>query len=266
MRITILGAGAFGNALKDVLIENHHNVKFYDPIKFPDTTLEDAAKDAEAIICAVPSDSAEETLASIPNKNVPLINTSKGFLNLKPFKAFPNFSIISGGSFASQLVEKKPTILTATADLPEKLFKTNWLKIERTNDYLGVTLCGTLKNIYAIGSGERSLQPNTKNFREYIEATLMEMKFILSANNADPQTANLSCGKLDLIMTCANSASRNYEFGDLVRRRNHLDPSTIDKTTEGFSAIRNLPNSTLQIPAGCKIINSIIERVKDATE
>lgn len=266
MRITILGAGAFGNALKDVLLENHHEVKFYDPNKFPDTTLDNATAEAEAIICTIPSAFAKDTLEKISNKNIPLINASKGFLDLNTFKPFPNFSIISGGSFADQLIKKQPTILTATADLPAQLFKTNWLKIERTTDYLGVTLCGTLKNIYAIGSGEKSLKPNTKDFREYIERSLSELKFILSANNANPHTANLSCGKLDLIMTCANSASRNYQFGDLIRRRNHIDPSTITATTEGFSAIQRLANSNLRIPSGCKIIKTIIQKVDNATK
>ena len=266
MRITILGAGAFGSALKDVLIENHHEVKFYDPLKFPDTSLKEATANAEAIICTVPSDFAVNALAQIPDKNIPLINASKGFLSLQPFKKFPNFSIISGGTFASQLADKQPTILTVTSDLAENLFKTSWLQTERTQDYLGVTLCGTLKNIYAIGSGEKALQPNTKAFREYIEQALKEIKFILSVNNADPATANLSCGKLDLIMTCATKESRNYQFGDLIRRRNHLDPSAITDTTEGFSAIQKLPKSNLEIPTGCPLINHIIERVTDATK
>lgn len=265
MRVTILGAGAFGNALREVLLENRHEVKFYDPLKFPETSLPDTTSNAEVVICAIPSDLAGETLSQL-DPNLPLINASKGFLTLEPFKRFPSFSIISGGAFADQLENHQPTVLTATSDLAADLCKTDWLKVEQTQDYLGVTLCGTLKNIYAIGAGEKSLKPNTADFRAYIEKSLAELKFILSANNADPATADLSCGKLDLIMTCANPKSRNYQFGDLIRRRNHLDPSTVTQTTEGLSAIQNLPASNLSIPAGCEIIHHIIERVNNATK
>ena len=266
MRTTILGAGAFGKALEQILVANGHEVRFYDPKVYPDSTLEDATNGAEVIVCAIPSNFAPETLAKISNKSIPLINTSKGFLSLDVFKDFDNFSLLSGGSFAERLKEKKPTVLTATAELPERLFATSWLKVERCNDVYGVLILGSLKNIYAIGAGEKSLKPNTPEFRKFIKEALAELKFILAANGCDSATADLACGKLDLVMTCASAESRNFQFGDLLRRRNHIDISTITATTEGLTAAQALPGSGLEIPAGCRVIKSIIERVQDATQ
>ncbi|MBQ9019799.1 hypothetical protein IJ096_00505 [Candidatus Saccharibacteria bacterium] len=157
-------------------------------------------------------------------------------------------------------------MLTATSERTAKLFRTDWLQTEYTPDAFGVLLCGTFTHIYAIGAGEKSLVPNTAPFREYIETALTEIKYLLAANNCNPSTADLSCGKLDLVLTCASQESRNYNFGKELKKHNHLDPTTITNTTEGFSAINSLKSSNLIIPAGCDVLNKIIERVKDATK
>lgn len=266
MRITILGAGAFGSALEKILSEKNHEVTFYDPIKFPATNIADAINPSEIIICAAPSTVVPDLLTQIPDKTKPLINASKGFLSLAPFKDFPNFSLLSGGAFATSLEQHKPAILTATSDLARDLFQTDWLKVEKSSDIFGVLLCSTFKNIYAIGSGTKNLKPNTPDFRAYIEDTLSEIKYLLTANECNPATADLSCGKLDLIITCASKESRNYQFGQALTKHNHLDQDQITATTEGFSAIKNLPNSTIIIPENCDILNQIIERVQNATQ
>lgn len=266
MRITILGAGAFGTALETILVANNHSVRFYDPKILPDLSLEDATSDAETIILAAPSSVAVDLLKQIPNKTIPLINTTKGLLSLAPFADFETYSILSGGAFAKNLKDKQPTILTATSISTADLFRTDWLKIERSKDILGVLLCGTFKNVYAIGAGEQSLTANTSAFRSYIDSSLAEIKYILAANNCNPDTANLSCGKLDLVLTCASKTSRNYQFGAELKKHNHLDLSTITATTEGLSTIQNLSSSPLKIPSGCIILSSIITKVKNATK
>ncbi|MBP3899674.1 glycerol-3-phosphate dehydrogenase, partial [Candidatus Saccharibacteria bacterium] len=42
MKITFLGAGVFGSALAKIAEENGHEIRFYDPYKYPDITLSDA--------------------------------------------------------------------------------------------------------------------------------------------------------------------------------------------------------------------------------
>lgn len=257
MNITILGAGAFGMALASVLIENNHEVTFYDPLKYPDTTLENALKNSEANVLAVPSNFAPELLEKLP-KEPPLIVASKGFLSLDLFKEFKDCAFLSGASFAKDLIDKKPTVLTATGKLAEALFTTPWLSIDRTRDELGVLLCGTLKNIYAIGSGYRNLEPKSAEFAEYVRLAHIETREILYMNGANRGTSDLSCGLADLIMTCASTDSRNYTFGRQLREGISGTPGM---TAEGYSAAKALPNSGLKVPEHVLILRGICQLI-----
>lgn len=266
MNITIFGAGAYGTALGKILTDNGHIITYYDPIKYPNQSLSTVTRSADVNIIATPSDALGKLLLFIPYDK-PLICASKGFFSTEKFKNFKQFSAISGGAFASDLVSKKPSTLTATSKLAVQLFQTNWLTIEYTNDLLGVFLCGSLKNIYAIGSGFRGLHPDTEAFTNYIQAAYAELRLILAANGANPITVNLSCGSRDLVLTCASSASRNYHFGEQIRQDPslpaHLSDGSakLEITTEGYAALKALPSSGLHVPPEATLIREIQDLV-----
>lgn len=267
MKITIYGAGAFGSALGDVLSENGHEIKYYDPAKYPDEGLSESIEYAEVNILAVPSHAAPKLLLFLPHQK-PLICASKGFLSLASFLPFGNnLSVISGGAFAADLMNKKPSTLTATSDLAEKLFKTSWLTLDRSTDNLGVMLCGSFKNVYAIGAGYWHLQYGTPDFDDYINTALGEMRTILSANGCNPNTSNLSCGLNDLVITCASTASRNYDFGTKLKKDPTLGVKALKgtvrtNTTEGVSTIAQIPTTKSFIkPDGVPILDRIITLV-----
>ena len=264
MKITIFGAGAFGYALGETLKENGHQITYYDPYKFPEVSFESVLPSAEAYLLAVPSNFADDIIDRL-STDKPFICATKGFLSIRPLQKFPNLSIISGGAFADDILAKKPTILTATSPLVCELFENAWLKIEQTNDALGVLLCGSFKNIYAIGSGYYGFTPDTLEFEEYITKTCAELKTILSANQCLPATADLSCGIADLRLTCASTHSRNYAFGqqlantpNLTKRLSSGD-ATLDITTEGYSAAQALQHSDLILPVDTPILTQILD-------
>lgn len=261
MKVTILGAGAFGTALGHILEANYHAVNFYDPPKMPEIKLENAIKNADIIILATPSNVATDLLAKLP-PDVPLISASKGFLSLDPFRRFSNFSILSGGSFAGDLEKKQPTRLTITSPLIAKLFKAPWLTFDTSDDLLGILLCGTFKNIFAIGAGLRKLSPDTPELTAYLSVTLGELRAVLASNNCDPQTAELACGKDDLFLTCSSSKSRNYQFG---RELADGAQTPSDATVEGLVAIQSLSASSIILPPA-PILTSITKQVLKATE
>ena len=249
MKITILGAGAFGKALGDVAEYNGHVVKFYDPAVFPNVTIEDTVSEAEAIIYVAPSDKHSEILPHLP-KDVPLICASKGFLSTKPFLKFQNFSALGGAAFATDITSKKKNVtLTSSSDLAEHLFSTEKITVEYTPDTLGILLCGSLKNVYAIGAGlygnhdqkdrnqetDNAAKENITHFMPYLETAVTEMRQILAANHADENTLKLSCGAADLVLSCSPS-SRNFRFGLVIK--NH--ESKEDATTEGLAVIESL--------------------------
>lgn len=262
--ITVYGAGAYGTALASVLEENGHEITFYDPYKYPDTDLFTAEQNSDISLLVTPASAVPELLPKLP-KDKPLILASKGFLSLKPFAEFKDFQILSGGAFAADVIAKKPTKLTITSPLVAGLFITNWLALEYTKDKLGVMICGSLKNIYAIGAGLYDFHPNTDNYEHYIHSAINEIRLILEANHCDPLTANLSCGEQDLRLTCGNDKrSRNYAYGAKLREHPGAKPT---ETTEGLSAIHSIettPEFILPEDDKLVLINQVIKHIKEA--
>lgn len=268
MKVTIFGAGAFGTALGNILVENGHTIEYYDPVKYPEKGLTSAIVGSDIYLLAVPSSAAPKLLLFLPHDK-PLICSSKGFLTAASFKPFQNFSVLSGGAFAADLNAKNNTVLTATSPLIRQLFETSWLKFDQTDDTTGVMICGALKNIYAIGSGYWGLKYGTTDFDDYINSCLDEMRVILKANDSKPETVDLSCGLRDLVITCASPTSRNYDFGAKLKK----DPELGEKvmagkvkvgTVEGLGAIRAIPRTpSFTKPYNTPILDRIIALVNN---
>jgi len=267
MKITVFGAGAFGTALGKILEENGHQIEYYDPVKYPDKGLTSAIEGSDAYLLAVPSVAAPKLLLFLPHDK-PLICASKGFLTAASFKLWgDNFSVLSGGAFAADLNDNHPSVLTATSPLIKELFTTPWLTFDETTDATGVMMCGALKNIYAIGSGYWGLSYGTTDFDDYINSCLSEMKTILLHNGCKPETVDLSCGLRDLVITCASSASRNYDFGTKLKNDPELGKKVISGavkigTIEGVGAITAMSNTpSFHKPANTPILDRIIALV-----
>lgn len=262
MKITIYGAGAFGSALGEILVGNGHQVNYYDPVKYPDKGLTSMIEGSEINILAIPSHAAPKLLLFLPH-DIPLICASKGFLTTASFKPFKNFSVLSGGAFAADLMKKQPCVLTATSDLIEQLFKTDWLTFDKTNDHLGALLCGSFKNVYAIGAGYCELKYGTTDFDDFINSSLDELRLILAHNNCKVETVNLSCGLRDLVITCASPTSRNYDFGVKLKKdpelgKKYLAGSSKLQTTEGVTTVEQI----LSTPSFVKPDNTpILDRI-----
>ena len=264
MKIAIFGAGAFGSALGEILISNGHQVDYYDPAKYPDKNLTSVIDGSEVNILAVPSSAAPKLMLFLPHDK-PLICASKGFLSMASFKQFgANFSIISGGAFAADLESKKKLTLTATSDLVEQLFKTDWLSFDRTTDQIGAMLCGSFKNVYAIGAGYWELKYATPDFDDFINSVMNEMRLILMNNGGKPETVSLSCGLNDLVVTCASPTSRNYEFGMNLKKDQELGKKALTgavrlPTTEGLTTIEQISKTSSFVkPKNTPILDRII--------
>jgi glycerol-3-phosphate dehydrogenase (NAD(P)+) len=270
MNITIFGAGVFGTALGKVLEENGHTVNYYDPIKFQNQSIPKLTEHSDACVLAAPSEAAPKLMLFVPHDK-PLICASKGFLSTRIFAPFgPNFLVISGGAFAADLLAKKQTILTATSDLVVSLFGNDWLKFDRTTDNLGVLLCGSLKNIYAIGSGLWGLRYGTPDFDNFINTSISEIRTILSANGADPNTMNLSCGLNDLVLTCASPTSRNYSLGVQLQQDPDYGKKILagevkpQNTIEGLATIKAINNSQeFHVPETVPIFTRIMHAAQN---
>ena len=251
-KITVLGAGAFGSALGQVLNENGHEVKFYDPTL--DVSLEESLAEAEIMVLAIPSSALGEMLPKLP-KGKPLIVATKGILGDKILADFLDYMVISGPGFAQDIMNHKKTLLTATDQRVIDLFSRDYLTFDQTADRRGVLMCGALKNVYAILAGRMNLEPYTPTHEAFLGEVEVEMQDLLLENGADPATVSLACGQGDLRLTCAEP-SRNYEFGQILRQNPVAKP---EKTVEGVTALGRIKNGAIKVPETAVKLRGLLE-------
>ena len=235
----MIGAGAFGVALGKVLGYNGHAVTYFDQ-KNPELTPETATEAAEVLILAIPSGAIPEFVANLPDrlKSLPVMLASKGLLSLEPFVGLDRFSVISGASFAEELMAGSPVTLTATDALANELFAGEQVTIELTDDILGVMLCGSLKNIYAIGAG--ALPEFQGTVAAYACRAFAELKQYLERHGANPATAERACGLADLMMTLTSTTSRNFRHGRALRMAGQANAQAAQAelgTVEGLATL-----------------------------
>ena len=242
MKIAILGAGAFGTALGEILAGKAYDIDYYDS-KLEREKLSDVLEPVKYMVLAVPSKAAPYLLPYLP-KDKPLIVATKGFLDDHNFKDFKDYMVLSGPGFAADIKAGKETHLTATDQRVIDLFTTDFLTFDFTTDTKGVLMCGALKNIYALYAGLLDLKPKTPEHEQYLTEAAEEMKALLSANGAASSTVDLACGVGDLRLTC-DYPSRNYEFGQILKDNIKAQPG---KTVEGLTALLKVKRGEIEVP------------------
>ena len=254
MNVTIIGAGAFGVALGKILTDNEHVVVYFD-LK-DSLSLEEATREAEVIVIAIPAAAVAEFASSLPVelRQLPVILAAKGVLLLDDFADYARFSVLSGPAFAVDIMEGLPVTFTVTDELARQLFENECVAVEVTDDALGVELCGSLKNVYAIGAGALVGEPSEVS--AYLEDALAEMKLYLVAHGARAETADLACGIGDLTMTATDEKSRNLRFGRALAAGRAADEILAELgTVEGVGTLGRIDRKD------CPIMSRVYELV-----
>ena len=198
------------------------------------SNLEEVLEGARYVISVVPTQHIRSVfgqagrLLAEKNKKISLISASKGVENatlkrpsgiLKELTGL-DAAVLSGPSFAKEVLERKPTAVTLAAKdgkealLLQELLNTNYFRVYTHEDVTGVEMGGALKNVVAIASGISDGLGLGKNARAaLITRGLAEMKRLGVAMGAMEQTFFGLSGMGDLVLTCTASLSRNYSFG-----------------------------------------------------
>lgn len=286
MKIGLFGCGAYGMALSSVLNENNCDITMWtkfeeeknqleetrkneklipnfsisDKIKIT-TNVEECIKDKDLLIIAIPvafiDDLAKEMEPYITNENI--IIASKGieqktglFVNqiIRKHLNTKNIGVISGPSFAIDLISKMPIGLTLatkskeTKYVTKKALQNKYLKLRSTKDVVGTEICGAIKNIIAISSGILAgLGANESTQAMLLTEAVHDIKEILDAFGANKKTVLSFAGFGDLILTCTSTKSRNYTFGKLLAEsKNDQDINEyLKKTTvEGYYTLESI--------------------------
>jgi glycerol-3-phosphate dehydrogenase (NAD(P)+) len=305
LSLGVIGAGAWGTALATVAARGGHRVLLWsrnpetaamlnrDRIhpRFPEARLPQsilftsdtrALLNSELFIIATPAQALRATLSSfsdVLNRPIPVVISAKGIeiatgkfmidvLAEEAPQAAPY--ILSGPSFAADVIGNKPTAVTLAgrnldrvADLAAKLSLPNF-RIYSSGDLLGVQLGGAVKNVLAIACGISEGRDLGDSARAALTTRgFSEMLRFGHAIGADRATLTGLSGLGDLILTCSSFQSRNFSFGIAVGRNDPAGAlSRSAATIEGIptaKAVAILADKlALQLPV-CGAVNAILE-------
>lgn len=157
---------------------------------------------------------------------------------------------ISGPSFAKDMVNDSliglsmATTNRNTRKVVKEALENEILKIRATNDFLGVELCGTLKNVIAIGSGMMDgmdVSESTKAM--FLTESLNDARKLIRKLGGNEKTILSFAGFGDILLTCTSKSSRNYSFGKLIGEntsKEKLEEYLNNNTVEGVYTLKSI--------------------------
>lgn len=297
MRITVLGAGAWGSTLGKLLVEAGHSVtlcgheerlaairvmgrneRLLPGIDLPkDLNLENdpaiALAEAEGSVIAVPSASfraAAEPFADFAGIAVTVTKgvehetglTMGGILAERAPKA--RIAALSGPSLAIEVARGIPTALVsaspeeAVARTVQAWFHRPTLRVYTSTDLTGVEMGGALKNVVAIAAGVcDGFQFGDNAKAALITRGLAEMRRLGMACGAKAETFSGLSGMGDLTVTCFSTLSRNRSLGEKLALGMALDEVLSKNTAEGHPTARSAYQLAKQLGISTPIIDQV---------
>lgn len=298
MKIGLFGTGAYGMALSSILVHNKcdvtmwtrfeeekerlertrtneqriPNFKLDESIKIT-TSVEDCIKNKDLLIIAIPAAFVDSLCMQMKDyiNNDHILIATKGieqgtglFINeiLEKHLSTNNIGVISGPSFAVDLVTGMPAGLSVASKKPETIIlakealQNEYIKLRESNDITGIEICGSIKNVIALSSGMlEGLKANESTKAMLIVEAIHDMEEILDSFGCNKRTVLSFAGIGDLILTCTSVKSRNFSFGKLVGEkpsREVIDEYLKNTTVEGYYTLESiyqlLKNKEVTIP------------------
>ena len=233
-------------------------------------------KNADIVFITTQSFRVQEAVNEVisSNPNVKIILTSKGFANDKGelfaeiiSKKHPNliYGILTGPTFASEIAKNLPSaaVIASESEMLSKkistLFRNSCLRLYPSNDIIGASVSGAIKNIFAIGTGISDglkLGENAKS--AIITRGIGELSQIILKLGGKKETAFGLAGIGDMILTCSSPTSRNMKYGlDLAQNKNNENIPLV----EGLYALKSAKYLSDLYKLDTPIINSIFDYI-----
>ncbi|WP_287130151.1 NAD(P)H-dependent glycerol-3-phosphate dehydrogenase [Candidatus Cyanaurora vandensis] len=252
--VTILGAGAWGTALAELVQGQGHPVQVWSRQQ----DLEVVAN-AAVVISALPMTAVRSVAARIPlADHAILVSTTKGLeagTVLTPSAIwqsyFPKHAVVvlSGPNLASEIRAKKPAAAVVAgprAQEVQKILACERFRVYLNNDPQGVELGGALKNVVAISAGvSDGLDLGTNAKSALITRGLAEVIRIGVLLGGQAETFYGLAGLGDLLTTCTSPLSRNYQVG--FRLATHPDLLAVLRSIEGVAEGVNTARVLVQL-------------------
>jgi len=318
LKVLVLGAGAWGTALAihiakltpttlwgrssshiSGMKKARSNPRYLGDFKFPElmsleANLELALKDADLIVSVVPTSGFREILKDIKkfNQHAPVIWANKGLEQLTaklpheialeelgdPNETKRSWGVLSGPSFAAELVRGLPTAVTLATNnitlgkVAGSIFHQSNMRIYVSNDIVGVSVAGALKNVIAIASGISDGMGFGNNARAaLITRGLAEIARFGAKLGASQKTFSGLAGTGDLVLTCTGEFSRNREVGLQLAKGKPLDLvlKSLGHVAEGVytatEVVRRIQKMNIEMPITTEV-DSVIRSGKSAKD
>ena len=259
-KIAVIGAGSWGTTLANLLAEEEERVHLWifeedlfrsmmekrenevflpgiplsEEILFT-RSLEEAVRDKEILICAVPSHVVREVFTrarAFLRKGILIVSATKGLEDgtCKTMSGVleeifgevggMEIACLSGPSFAKEVSRRIPAAVAAAGTRPhsakkvQDLFSRSYFRVYTNPDLLGVELGGATKNVMAIAAGASDgLGFGHSSRAALITRGLAEMTRLGVKMGAEGRTFSGLAGLGDLVLTCAGDLSRNRQVG-----------------------------------------------------
>ncbi len=306
LSITVLGAGSWGSALACHLARNGHNTTLWGrdvsamesmQINRENTRylpgeklhhslvcthkLDQSVASSQAVLVATPVKAIDTTLKQLlPVMHADQyfiwackgIEANTGKLLHDVFRdrlpASMKSAVISGPSFAGELIRNLPTAITvasfehSVADQVALWLHGENLRAYSTNDVIGVEVGGALKNVFAIAAGISDGLGFGANARAaLVTRGLAELMRLGVAMGARSETLMGLSGMGDLVLTCTDDQSRNRRFG--LALSDGMDVSqALEKIAQVVEGVRTTKEACL-LANKFEVDMPIVEQVYD---
>ena len=303
MKVAILGTGAYGMALASIFYNNKLKVNMWtnseeerdllvnsgrsDKIDYIipkdiiiSTDMKEVIGGSSIIVIAVPSKFVRSTIQEMKkyyNYEVICI-ASKGLEDTTRMLLYDvvrseintsSIAVISGGTFASDVVKEVPIGLSIATRSKKaktvimKAMKNNYVKLRPTRDIIGVSICGSLKNVIAIASGMiNGMGYPISTSTLLITEALNDIKNLSHALGGSKKTILSFAGFGDILLTCTSDKSRNYSLGYLIGKgasKKEIDEYIESTTIEGLNTLISIKKLLRSEKIRMPIINLIYD-------
>ncbi|MBU1140276.1 MAG: NAD(P)-dependent glycerol-3-phosphate dehydrogenase [Proteobacteria bacterium] len=225
------------------LEKDRENKKYLSGFMFPPSlkvtaNLEEAVRGATVVCMVVPSHgfrSVFEKLTPFLEAGTFIVSAVKGIENSSLMTMTQvmgqtlgkdlnrknlTLSVLSGPSFAKEVAQGLPTLVTIGCDqldkakILQKIFVSERFRVYAAQDMIGLEISAALKNIVAIAAGIcDGLGYGLNSRAALITRGLAEITRMGVAMGADPLTFSGLSGLGDLVLTCTGDLSRNRTVG-----------------------------------------------------
>ena len=241
--VAIVGSGSWGKALAHTLSINKKKVLIYSrnpedkKYKFNSKNIlqtndkTDIFSHDSPIVIATPVKSLVDIGELVKNNNChePIILACKGIdskLGLFPsqiisqYTPSENVAVLSGPSFAAEVMQNKPTAVTIASEndsvlkIFTEMFHSKYFRVYASNDMIGCQLGGAMKNILSVAVGiSDGLDLGANAKAALISRGMVEIKILGEILKCDEKTIYGLSGLGDLVLTSNDNLSRNRRFG-----------------------------------------------------